>query len=102
MVVNPETGEVEPQIAESWEQTDDMTYVSKIREGVKFHDGSEVTTADVKFSLERALNSPAVSYIVNFIESVTDNGDGTVTIKTTAPYAPARSEEHTSELQSLA
>lgn len=89
VVVNPETGEVEPQIAESWEQTDDMTYVSKIREGVKFHDGSEVTTADVKFSLERALNSPAVSYIVNFIESVTDNGDGTVTIKTTAPYAPA-------------
>lgn len=88
VMVNPETGELEPQIAESWEQTDDVTYVFKIREGVKFHDGSEVTAADVKFSLERALNSPAVSYIVNFIESVTDNGDGTVTIKTTAPYAP--------------
>ena len=80
--VNPETGELEPQIAESWEQTDDLTYVFKIREGVKFHDGSEVTTADVKFSLDRAINSAAVSYIVDFIESVTDNGDGTVTVKT--------------------
>ena len=87
--VNPETKELEPQIAESWEQTDDLTYVFKIREGVKFHDGSEVTTADVKFSLDRAINSAAVSYIVDFIESVTDNGDGTVTIKTKAPYGPA-------------
>jgi len=89
VVVNPETGELEPQIAESWEQTDDVTYVFKIREGVKFHDGSEVTAADVKFSLERAINSAAVSYIVDFIESVSDNGDGTVTIKTKYPYGPA-------------
>lgn len=87
--VNPETGELEPQIAESWEQTDELTYVFKIREGVKFHDGSELTTADVKFSLDRAINSAAVSYIVDFIESVTDNGDGTVTVKTKAPYGPA-------------
>ena len=89
VVVNPETGELEPQIAESWEQTDDVTYVFKIREGVKFHDGSEVTAADVKFSLERAINSAAVSYIVDFIESVSDNGDGTVTVKTKYPYGPA-------------
>lgn len=27
--------------------------------------------------------------IVDFIESVSDNGDGTVTIKTKAPYGPA-------------
>ena len=89
VVVNPETGELEPQIAESWEQTDDVTYVFKIRECVKCHDGSEVTAADVKFSLERAINSAAVSYIVDFIESVSDNGDGTVTIKTKYPYGPA-------------
>lgn len=87
--VNPETKELEPQIAESWEQIDELTYVFKIREGVKFHDGSEVTTEDVKFSLDRAINSAAVSYIVDFIESVTDNGDGTVTVKTKAPYGPA-------------
>jgi len=89
VVVDPVSGEIKPQIAESWEQTDDVTYVFKIREGIKFHDGSELTPADVKFSLDRAINSAAVSYIVDFIESVTDNGDGTVTIKTHSPYGPA-------------
>ena len=82
LVVDPETNELVPQIAESWEQTDELTYVFKIREGIKFHDGSDLTPADVKFSLERAINSAAVSYIVDFIDTITDNGDGTVTIKT--------------------
>lgn len=88
VTVDPETNEVVPQIAESWEQTDDQTYVFKIREGIKFHDGSDLTAEDVKFSLDRARNSAAVSYIVNFIEEVTVDDDHTVTIKTTAPYAP--------------
>lgn len=89
VVVDPVTNEVVPQIAESWEQTDDLTYVFKIRQGIKFHDGSELTAEDVKFSLDRAINSAAVSYIVNFIESVTVNDEYTVTVKTYAPYAPA-------------
>ena len=88
VTVDPETNEVVPQIVESWEQTDDQTYVFKIREGIKFHDGSDLTAEDVKFSLDRARNSAAVSYIVNFIEEVTVDDDHTVTVKTTAPYAP--------------
>ena len=88
VTVDPETNEVVPQIAESWEQTDDQTYVFKIREGIKFHDGSDLTAEDVKFSLDRARNSAAVSYIVSFIEEVTVDDDHTVTVKTTAPYAP--------------
>ena len=88
VTVDPETNEVVPQIAESWEQTDDQTYVFKISEGIKFHDGSDLTAEDVKFSLDRARNSAAVSYIVNFIEEVTVDDDHTVTVKTTAPYAP--------------
>lgn len=88
VTVDPETNEVVPQIAESWEQTDDQTYVFKIREGIKFHDGSDLTAEDVKFSLDRARSSAAVSYIVNFIEEVTVDDDHTVTVKTTAPYAP--------------
>ncbi len=55
-IVNPETNEVEPQIAESWEQTDDKTY--------------------------------AVSYVVDFIDTVEVNDDYTVTVTTDAPYAP--------------
>ena len=51
-------------------------------------DGSDLTAEDVKFSLDRARNSAAVSYIVDFIEDVTVDDEYTVTVKTNAPYAP--------------
>ena len=44
-----------PGLAESWEQPDDLTYVFKIRQGVKFHNGREMTADDVFFSLNRLL-----------------------------------------------
>jgi peptide/nickel transport system substrate-binding protein len=41
-------------LAESWEVSDDGTvWTFMIRDGVKFHDGTEMTVEDVKFSLER-------------------------------------------------
>jgi len=46
--------EVLPLLAESWEYEDDTTIIFKIRQGVKFHDGTELKASDVKFSLERA------------------------------------------------
>ncbi|HAC27058.1 MAG TPA: nickel/dipeptide/oligopeptide ABC transporter substrate-binding protein, partial [Marinobacter hydrocarbonoclasticus] len=42
----------EPRLAESWERVDDKTMRFKLREGVKFHSGNELTTADVKFTFE--------------------------------------------------
>lgn len=87
-VVNAETGELEPSIAESWEQTNETTYIFHIRKGIKFHDGSTLTAEDVKFSLDRAIASSAVSYIVNFIDKVTVIDENTVEIVTKAPYAP--------------
>lgn len=88
VAVDPVTNELVPQIAEKWEQVDEVTYVFTIRQGVKFHDGSEVTVEDVKFSLERAINSAAVSYIVDFIDSVTITDEHTITIVTKYPYGP--------------
>lgn len=87
-VVNAETGELEPLIAESWEATSDTSYVFNIRKGIKFHDGSELTAEDVKFSLDRAIASAAVSYIVDFIDTVTVVDEYTVEITLDAPYAP--------------
>lgn len=41
-------------LAESFENIDGTTWKFKLKEGVKFHDGSPLTAEDVKFSLERA------------------------------------------------
>lgn len=88
-VVNPETGVLEPSLAESWEQTSDTSYIFKLRQDVKFHDGSQMTAEDVKFSLDRAIKSAAVSYIVDFIDTVNAVDEYTVEITLDAPYAPA-------------
>ena len=88
-VVDAATGELQPLIAESWEQTSDTCYRFKIRQGIKFHDGSELTAADVKFSLERAMNSAAVSYVADFIDTVDIVDDYTVDVNLDTPYAPA-------------
>ena len=46
-----------PDIAESWQKSNDgKTYTFYLREGVKFHDGKEVTAHDFKYSWERACN----------------------------------------------
>ncbi len=83
-----DNGDVVPQIAESWEQPDSQTTIFKIREGIKFHDDTTLTAEDVKFSLDRAIASPGVAYIVDFIDTVTVLGEYEVEVKTKAPYGP--------------
>jgi len=45
--------QIEPGLAVSWAPVDDDTWEFKLREGVKFHDGSDFDAEDVKFSIER-------------------------------------------------
>jgi peptide/nickel transport system substrate-binding protein len=46
-----------PGLAESWTVSDDnLTYTFKIREGVTFHNGRELTADDVLFTMNRVLD----------------------------------------------
>ncbi len=77
LTTSPE-GEIEPQLAESWEILDDTTYQFNLREGVKFHNGQEMTAKDVKFSYERILDPETASIarsnfeMVDYIETPDD------------------------------
>ena len=58
---------VVPDLAESWDIPNNLTYVFHLRKGVLFHNGREMTADDVQYSLQRILDpktaSPGRSYI---------------------------------------
>ena len=75
-----------PGLAESWELTDDTTWVFKLRTGVKFHNGEELKASDVVFTLDRLKKSLMANLGAN-IASFKAIDDHTVEIKTPRPYA---------------
>ncbi len=58
---------IEGDLAESWDNPDSRTYIFRLRKGVLFHSGNELTSEDVRFSLDRVLDpatrSPGRSFI---------------------------------------
>lgn len=80
-----------PDLAESYGHAEDGSLEFKLRAGVKFHDGTEMTSEDVKFSLERvmdeAFGSPNRSKVVE-IERIEAVDPLTVRIYMKRPFAP--------------
>ncbi|BBK44863.1 ABC transporter substrate-binding protein [Allostella vacuolata] len=56
------TGKVQPQLAKSWTvSADGLTYSFELQPGVTFHDGSPFSSADVRFSWDRARGADSVN-----------------------------------------
>ena len=86
--MNDATGEVEPQLAESWEISDDgMTYTFHIVQNATFHTGEPVKASDVVFTFNRAKEQPSAAAKIVGYESATALDDYTVEVKMATPNA---------------
>jgi peptide/nickel transport system substrate-binding protein len=70
------------ELAESWENPDESTYVFTLRDGLTYHDGTPVTAADVEFSFKRVVEQQTVlsSRLTN-VDTYQVVDDKTISIK---------------------
>jgi peptide/nickel transport system substrate-binding protein len=91
LVDRDEKGEIVPSLAVRWQRVGDRSWRFFLRQGVKFHDGSEMTAEDVKFSLERLINpatrSPA-AFLLTVLDRVEVEGRYQVLLVLKNPFAP--------------
>jgi ABC-type transport system substrate-binding protein len=75
LVTIDEHAEYVPDLAESWEVKEDgKVYLFHLRNGVKFHDGSDLTAEAVKWNFDRLLNPEekviTASYFKPIVQSI--------------------------------
>jgi peptide/nickel transport system substrate-binding protein len=86
---------LEPSLAQSWEVSPDgKTYTFHLRRGVKFHDGSPMTAADVKFSIDRAVfgKGSQSSFLFGALKRMEVVDQYTVRAHLSAPHSPFLSD----------
>lgn len=92
LVTNDTNMELQPALATGWEFSDDgMALTFTLREGVKFHDGSDFTAEDVIASFERILDEETGSTArTNYvsIDSMEASDDYTVVFNLNTPDVP--------------
>jgi peptide/nickel transport system substrate-binding protein len=81
-------GRLAPALAERWETPDDQTYVFHMRPGLRFSDGTPLTSADVAASLLANVQKgwPTAAYLRN-VASVEADGPLRLVVRTRAPYS---------------
>ncbi|RXJ01721.1 glutathione ABC transporter substrate-binding protein [Anaerobacillus alkaliphilus] len=91
LVEYDENGKLAPALATEFKQLDELNWEFKLRQGVKFHDGTDFNAEAVKITFDRILDpefaSPRVT-VVNMIEEVIVKDEYTVVVKTKNPFAP--------------
>lgn len=86
LVTTDEYLNLKPGLAEKWEVIDSLNIIFYLKKEVKFHDNSEMTAADVKFSLDRARNLPQCAYNYTPIKDISIIDDYTIKITTDTPF----------------
>jgi peptide/nickel transport system substrate-binding protein len=80
------SSEIEPALAVAWRLVDPTTWQFELRPGVRFHDGTPFTSADVVFSIKRGTSRTSdFRTAVSPITAVEAIDDRTVRITTAAP-----------------
>ena len=86
----PDSTKVEPSLAETWSiSPDGLSYTFKLRQGVKFHDGTDFNADAVKFNIDRQLppkaddNMPYASFTFGTVKDVEVIDPSTVKINLT-------------------
>jgi peptide/nickel transport system substrate-binding protein len=81
---------VEPDLAESWTYSDDLRqWTFRLRRGVKFHNGQEMTADDVVASFRRLLDPDGTSPVrsqYDMVDSISAPDAGTVVFQLKIPY----------------
>ena len=81
-------GKLYPGLATEWKLEGPTTWRFKLRQGVKFHNGDPLTSADVKYSIERTYDPAAktmVATVFGTIEKVDAPDASTIVITTKKP-----------------
>jgi peptide/nickel transport system substrate-binding protein len=110
---------VVPALAESIDQTDAVTYVARLRRGVRFHDGRELTAEDVLYTFRSfldpafggrsgayrllaavdaldaytvrfTLKEPFASFPINLVMGIVQNGSGSANVRQPVGTGPYR------------
>ena len=63
---DPETFQVHPLLAESWQQEDDRTFAFRLRDDVLFHDGARLEADDVAATVRTVLSDPQLGIPSNY------------------------------------
>lgn len=95
LTYKPGNTEIQPALATEWAVSQDgKEYTFKLRQGVKFHDGSPLNASAVKFSIERQMppnditNMPYADFSFGMIEKIDAIDDSTVKFTLKYPYSP--------------